>query len=148
MHKVALVINESENKFASKENNILKDLTNDASKLDLWYVDVEEVVDVFDIVQKLGGKKMSPHYLFRKYFNGQLPEGKIHIIIQPLLPTTEPKSYGKDYWGRLFLIMEQIIEIWNMLASDSGRSIKRVLSGPMGVGKSYLILFLAAKAFA
>ncbi|CAB5180818.1 unnamed protein product [Rhizophagus irregularis] len=45
-----------------RENNILKDLTNDASKLNLWYVDVEEVVDVFtedDIVRKLGGKKMT-----------------------------------------------------------------------------------------
>ena len=39
-----------------RKNNILKDLTNDASKLDLWHVNVEEVVDVFtedDIVQNL-----------------------------------------------------------------------------------------------
>ncbi|UZO20554.1 uncharacterized protein OCT59_012977 [Rhizophagus irregularis] len=199
-----------------RENNILKYLTNDASKLDLWRVDVEEVVDVLtedDIIQKLGGKKMSPHFLFRNHFNDQLSEGKIHIIIQPLPPTTEiptkrrridnwveytakdglvdlppilstmlacekfrpaprnefekllkdlqigqnimlpslgqePKNYGEDYQGRSFLITEQMIEIWNMLASDSDRSIKRVLSGPVGVGKSYLALFLAAKAFA
>ena len=41
------------------------------------------------------------------------------------------------------------MEIWDMMiVSDSDRSIKRVLSGPMGIGKSYLALFLAAKAYA
>ncbi|CAB4441112.1 unnamed protein product [Rhizophagus irregularis] len=60
----------------------------------------------------------------------------------------EPKHYGEGYQGRSFLIMDQMIEIWNMLASDSNRLIKRVSSGPMGVGKSYLALFLAAKTYA
>ena len=62
-----------------RENNILKDLTNDTSKLNLWYVDVKEVVVVLldDIVRKLGGKKISP---LETILMG-LPEGKIHIII-------------------------------------------------------------------
>ncbi|CAG8628921.1 16400_t:CDS:2 [Funneliformis caledonium] len=57
-----------------RKNNILKDLTNDASKLELWLVNVEEVVDVFnedDIVQKLEGNKMKPNFLFSNYFSDQ-----------------------------------------------------------------------------
>ena len=41
-----------------------------------------------------------------------------------------------------------MIEIWNMLASDRDSSTKRVLSGPVGIGKLYFALFLAAKAYA
>ncbi|CAG8640318.1 11576_t:CDS:2, partial [Funneliformis caledonium] len=54
-----------------REKDILKDLTNHASKLEFWHVNVEEVVDVFnedDIVQKLGGNKMKPNFLFSDYF--------------------------------------------------------------------------------
>ena len=75
-----------------REKDILKDLTNHASKLELWHVNVEEVVDVLnedDIVQKLGGNKMKPNFVFSKYFIGEPPEGKIHIIIQP------PATTGK-----------------------------------------------------
>ena len=72
-----------------REKDNLKDLTNNASKLELWHVNVEEVVDVFnedDIVQKLGGQKMKPNFLFSDYFQGQPQVRNIHIIIQP--PTT------------------------------------------------------------
>ena len=75
-----------------RKNNILKDLTNDASKLELWHVNVEEVVDVFnedDIVQKLEGNKMKPNSLFSKYFIGEPPAGKVHIIIQPSAATSK-----------------------------------------------------------
>ncbi|RUS23230.1 hypothetical protein BC937DRAFT_90349 [Endogone sp. FLAS-F59071] len=58
-----------------------------------------------------------------------------------------PKHYGEGYQGA-FLVTEQMVELWKELSGDSNRSIKRVLSGPMGVGKSYLALFLAAKAYA
>ncbi|RIA79843.1 hypothetical protein C1645_839802 [Glomus cerebriforme] len=68
-------------------------------------------------------------------------------IILPSLGQ-EPKNYGENYQGKSLLITEQMIEIWNMLASDRDSSTKRVLSGPVGVGKSYLALFLAAKAYA
>lgn len=40
------------------------------------------------------------------------------------------------------------MEMWRLLSSNSNRPIRRVLSGLMGVGKSYLALFLAAKAYA
>src|SRR5437016_5614120 len=60
----------------------------------------------------------------------------------------QPKHYGEGYQGMSFLVTEQMIELWQELLSDSYHSIKRVLSGPMGVGKSYLALFLAAKAYA
>ena len=75
-----------------REKDNLKDLTNNASKLELWHVNVEEVVDIFnenDIVQKLEGNKMKPNFLFSNYFSGQPPAGKIHIIIQP------PATTGK-----------------------------------------------------
>ncbi len=72
------------------EKDILKDLTNHASKLKLWHVNVKEVVDVLnedDIVQKLKGNKMKPNFLFSNYFSDQPPAGKIHIIIQPPITT-------------------------------------------------------------
>ncbi|KAF9427369.1 hypothetical protein BGZ76_002366 [Entomortierella beljakovae] len=37
--------------------------------------------------------------------------------------------------------------VWEEFSADSERSIKKVLAGPMGVGKSYLALFLVAKAY-
>jgi len=59
-----------------------------------------------------------------------------------------PKYFGEGYQGTQFFVTEQMKEIWDTLAGDSDRSIKKVLSGPMGVGKSYLAWFLAAQAYA
>ncbi|KAF9956630.1 hypothetical protein BGZ65_002554 [Modicella reniformis] len=59
-----------------------------------------------------------------------------------------PKHYGEGYQELSFFITEQMVRLWHLLSSDSNRPIRRVLSGPMGVGKSYLALFLAAKAYA
>ncbi|KAF9364675.1 hypothetical protein BGX34_000776 [Mortierella sp. NVP85] len=59
-----------------------------------------------------------------------------------------PKHYGEGYQELSFFITEQMVEMWSLLSSDSDRPIRRVLSGPTGVGKSYLALFLAAKAYA
>lgn len=87
-----LTINFLKEYIYERKNNILKDLTNDASKLDLWLVNVKEVVDVFneyDIVQKLGGKKMVPNFLFSEFFAYEPQAGNIHIIIQ--LPATTGK---------------------------------------------------------
>ncbi|CAB5379351.1 unnamed protein product [Rhizophagus irregularis] len=67
-----------------REKENLK-FTDNASKLDLWHVNIEEVVDIFnedDIVQKLEGKKMKPNFLFSRYFIDKPPMGNIHIIIQ------------------------------------------------------------------
>ncbi|RHZ64411.1 hypothetical protein Glove_325g28 [Diversispora epigaea] len=60
----------------------------------------------------------------------------------------EPKHFAEGYQGRTLLVTEQMIDIWNKLSADSDHSIKHVLSGPMGVGKSYISYFLASKAYA
>jgi hypothetical protein len=59
-----------------------------------------------------------------------------------------PKHYGEGYQELSFFITEQMVEMWHLLSKNSVRPIRRVLPGPMGVGKSYLALFLAAKAYA
>ncbi|CAG8483645.1 17138_t:CDS:2 [Acaulospora morrowiae] len=59
----------------------------------------------------------------------------------------KPKYFAENYQGNLLLVTRQMIDIWDMISADSDRSIKRVLSGPMGVDKSYIIYFLAAKAY-
>jgi hypothetical protein len=72
-------------------------------ELNLWHVNVEEVDDIFtedDIVQKLGGNKMKPHHLFRKYFSDQPLEGNIHIIIQRPPPDTTGKCLLTFYFSK------------------------------------------------
>lgn len=59
-----------------------------------------------------------------------------------------PSIMERGYQELSFFITEQMAEMWRLLSSDSDRPIRRVLSGLMGVGKSYLALFLAAKAYA
>ncbi|KAI7822366.1 hypothetical protein BC939DRAFT_182693 [Gamsiella multidivaricata] len=41
-----------------------------------------------------------------------------------------------------------MLELWKDICSEKDRIYRRVLSGPMGVGKSYLSYFLAARAYA
>ncbi|RUP47923.1 hypothetical protein BC936DRAFT_145170 [Jimgerdemannia flammicorona] len=60
----------------------------------------------------------------------------------------EPKHYDSGYQGKRFVVTEQMVEVWQLLAADSKHSIKRILSGPRGIGKSYLALFLAVMAYA
>ncbi|CAI2179629.1 19057_t:CDS:2, partial [Funneliformis geosporum] len=85
------------------------------------------------------------------------PRATFRIIFQNLhvgqsitLPNLgqEPKHFAEGYQGRTLLITGQMIDIWDKLSADSDHSIKRVLSGPMGVGKSYISYFLASKAYA
>uniref|UniRef100_U9TXP5 Crinkler effector protein N-terminal domain-containing protein n=1 Tax=Rhizophagus irregularis (strain DAOM 181602 / DAOM 197198 / MUCL 43194) TaxID=747089 RepID=U9TXP5_RHIID len=76
-----------------RKNNILKDLTNDVSKLDLWRVNVAEVVNVSnedDIVRELKGDKMKANFLLSDYFSvsDPPPQRNIHIIIHRP-PTTD-----------------------------------------------------------
>ncbi|CAB4419623.1 unnamed protein product [Rhizophagus irregularis] len=75
------------------KNNILKDLTNDVSKLDLWRVNIAEVVNVSnedDIVRELKGDKMKANFLLSDYFSvsDPPPQRNIHIIIHRP-PTTD-----------------------------------------------------------
>ncbi|CAG8732209.1 142_t:CDS:2, partial [Gigaspora margarita] len=58
-----------------------------------------------------------------------------------------PKHFG-GYQERTLLVTKQMIDIWGNISADSDYSIKRVLSGPKGVGKSYISYFLASKAYA
>ena len=94
-----------------QESNNLNELVNDASKLDLWHVNVDNADDVYtegDIVQKLGGVKMKPLLLFNDYFNQPLDKGKIHIIImQPPATTGEclPIFYLSNKENFVFYIM-------------------------------------------
>ncbi|GES93088.1 hypothetical protein GLOIN_2v1482214 [Rhizophagus clarus] len=60
----------------------------------------------------------------------------------------KPKHFAEGYQGKKLLVTEQMIGIWNELSKDSDHSIKRVLSSPMGVGKSYISYFLVSKAYA
>src|SRR5688572_20891758 len=84
-HTKSLPINILKKYIWEWEKDNLKDFTNNSSKLELWYANAKEVGDVFnedDIVQKLGGQKMKPNFLFSNYFQDQPPARNIHIIIQ------------------------------------------------------------------
>ncbi|KAF8982174.1 hypothetical protein BGZ46_001656 [Entomortierella lignicola] len=59
-----------------------------------------------------------------------------------------PKFFAEDYQGDEFIVTEQMIQLWEEINTDCGCSVKKCLSGPMGVGKSYIAWFLAAKAYA
>ncbi|ORY98261.1 hypothetical protein BCR41DRAFT_415753 [Lobosporangium transversale] len=58
-----------------------------------------------------------------------------------------PKFFAKGYQGREFFVTEQMMKLWNEL-ENSEWSVQKCLSGPMGVGKSYISWFLVAKAYA
>ncbi|CAG8494829.1 20670_t:CDS:2 [Gigaspora rosea] len=58
-----------------------------------------------------------------------------------------PKHF-RGYQERTLLVIEQMIDIWSKISADSDYSIKRVLSGPIGMGKSYIAYFLVSKAYA
>ncbi|KAK3823809.1 MAG: hypothetical protein J3R72DRAFT_528890 [Linnemannia gamsii] len=59
-----------------------------------------------------------------------------------------PKEFGRHGQGRRLFVIEQMLELWEDMRDDQEFMYRRVLSGPMGVGKSYLSYFLAAKAYA
>ncbi|KAG0333772.1 hypothetical protein BG004_000698 [Podila humilis] len=68
-------------------------------------------------------------------------------IIVPSIGQT-PKEFGRHGQGRRLFVTEQMLELWEDMRGDQEFTYRRVLSGPMGVGKSYLSYFLAAKAYA
>jgi hypothetical protein len=59
-----------------------------------------------------------------------------------------PKGFGLFGQNRKLFVTEQMLELWEDMRGDQESTYRRVLSGPMGVGKSYLSYFLAAKAYA
>ncbi|KAF9345713.1 hypothetical protein BGX26_002816 [Mortierella sp. AD094] len=60
----------------------------------------------------------------------------------------KPKFFAGGFQGHEFIVTEQMMGIWEELERDSQSSIKKCLSGPMGIGKSYISWFLAAMAYA
>ncbi|OAQ23043.1 hypothetical protein K457DRAFT_130858 [Linnemannia elongata AG-77] len=68
-------------------------------------------------------------------------------IIVPSMGQT-PKMFGRHDQGHRLFVTEQMLELWEDMRGDQEFTYGRVLSGPMGVGKSYLSYFLAAKAYA
>ncbi|KAF9389902.1 hypothetical protein CPB97_010415 [Podila verticillata] len=59
-----------------------------------------------------------------------------------------PKDFGLHGQGHKLFVTEQMLGLWEDMRGDKDRTYRRVLSGPMGVGKSYLSYFLAARAYA
>ncbi|KAG0049873.1 hypothetical protein BGZ83_005304 [Gryganskiella cystojenkinii] len=59
-----------------------------------------------------------------------------------------PKEFGLHGQPNMLFVTEQMLELWEDMRGDKERTYRRVLSGPMGVGKSYLSYFLVAKAYA
>ncbi|KAG0274612.1 hypothetical protein BGZ95_009616 [Linnemannia exigua] len=59
-----------------------------------------------------------------------------------------PKDFGSHSQGHNNpFVTEQMLELWKDIRGDLECPYRRILSGPMGVGKSYLSYFLAAKAY-
>ncbi|CAG8746551.1 5541_t:CDS:2, partial [Funneliformis caledonium] len=56
------------------------------------------------------------------------------LIEMPNLGQT-PKYFAQCYQGKKFLVINQIIELWETFSKDQPHSIKRVLSGPKGMAK-------------
>jgi hypothetical protein len=59
-----------------------------------------------------------------------------------------PKEFGSHGQGQTLFVTEQMLGLWEDMHGDKDRTYRRILSGPMGVGKSYLSYFLAAMAYA
>ncbi|RUP45519.1 hypothetical protein BC936DRAFT_148062 [Jimgerdemannia flammicorona] len=94
----------------------------------------------------LNDKKFAPApYVAFHAFRNDLNAGD--EIVVPKIGQS-PKHFGEYFHQRKLLITEQMLSVWQEISVDRENSLKRVLSGPMGVGKSYLALFLAAKAYA
>ena len=46
----------------------------------------------------------------------------------------QPKHFTEGYQGEQFFITKQMMDVWEELDADNKHSIKKVLSGPVGVG--------------
>ncbi|KAF9343812.1 hypothetical protein BGX26_005177 [Mortierella sp. AD094] len=119
------------------------------SRIDNWieYRAKDGLIDLPPVLIKLLNTKEftpAPREEFKLHLDDK------HAGDEITLPSLgqEPKHYGQDYQGRCFFITEQMERMWEEFSANSTHSIKRVLSGPIGVGKSYLAFFLAAKAYA
>ncbi|ORZ12933.1 hypothetical protein BCR41DRAFT_98142 [Lobosporangium transversale] len=69
----------------------------------------------------------------------------IRLVIEFDIPSLgrRPKQFKK--YNSEFMITDQMLELWKEISAEQIFSYQRVLSGPMGVGKSYLFLFPCCK---
>ncbi|KAG0326702.1 hypothetical protein BG004_002913 [Podila humilis] len=134
------------------------------SKEELWVVDI--VSDVFAEKQPKDTIRIiiqrTPHALKRGHqYELEAPQKlpKINewvgytakdgpvdlppVLVDLLLNSGQPTPAPRDEFKR-----KQMMSMWHLLSSDNDRPIRRIVMGPKGVGKSYLALFLAAKAYA
>ncbi|KAF9420713.1 hypothetical protein BGZ76_004056 [Entomortierella beljakovae] len=90
------------------------------------------------------GKELqpSPRKEFSHLKGGLKPGDKVTIPSIGQLP----KDFGT--YNSDILITEQMLELWDEMQERQRIAYRRVLSGPMGVGKSFLSYFLAARAYA
>ncbi|KAG0330758.1 hypothetical protein BG004_001989, partial [Podila humilis] len=58
------------------------------------------------------------------------------------------EHFGRHGLGQTLVVTEQMLELWRDMSGDQDHTYKRILSGPMGVGKSYPSCFLSARAYA
>ncbi|KAG0357638.1 hypothetical protein BGZ54_000262 [Gamsiella multidivaricata] len=139
-----------------------------ADELTLWRVSVPVVATnirnaVF--LNEINSKtELSPMDDVSGVFPNTLAKKTIHIIVQRPsreldLPSNKKiriterwKQYtasdGKAVDLPSSWIEILMLELWEDMRGDKDRTYRRVLSGPMGVGKSYLSYFLAARAYA
>ncbi|CAG8610168.1 4565_t:CDS:2 [Paraglomus brasilianum] len=110
-----------------------------------------------DIIKILNNNpfKPTPRSTFSTLLNAEVGNlinvktaGEDSTIIPLMNLGQEPKHFAEGYQAGAFFVTEQMKGVWNELASDHQHSVKRILSGPMGIGKSYLAWFLAAMAYA
>ncbi|KAG9062067.1 hypothetical protein KI688_006789 [Linnemannia hyalina] len=79
------------------------------------------------------------------HLKGNLQAGD--AIIVPSMGQN-PKDFGLYGQDHNLFVTEQMLELWDEMRGDQEFTYRRILSGPMGVGKSYLSYFLAARAYA
>ncbi|KAG0334797.1 hypothetical protein BG004_000267 [Podila humilis] len=59
-----------------------------------------------------------------------------------------PNYFGSQGIGQTLVVTEQMLELWEDMSGDHDHMCRRILSGPMGIGKSYLSYFFVARAYA
>ncbi|CAG8519393.1 1075_t:CDS:2 [Funneliformis mosseae] len=144
-----IFMNINELSFTNKERTELRIFFayNDATKVEEILSTITEEVEKVEFLRIYVSKSREESrklYIASDRHSIELPSQIINILNSGEF---EPKHFALGYQGRKLCITNQMIDMWSLLSKDDGNSIKRVLLGPMGVKKSYLALFLAAKAY-
>ncbi|RHZ82057.1 hypothetical protein Glove_114g216 [Diversispora epigaea] len=140
---IQVVVEVPVNEYSIKKRRIeqIEQVWNSYTASDGYSVELpSEIIDMLESDKSVPDTRINFKTAFRDLHVGQ-------SITLPRLGQ-EPKHFAEGYQGRTLLVTGQMIDIWNKISADSDHSIKRVLSGPMGVGKSYISYFLASKAYA